>query len=122
MVADHDAVRRALEAALAQSDAEPSERIAELEATIRTLRSSLVAALKNSAQSDAEPNYNAAWDAMLHGTAQSDAEPGLIAAAKWHEEQAEKYSQSAYTNDKMRGMMHMEDARKLRDLAERNEK
>jgi len=37
-----------------QSDAEPSEHIARLEATIRTLRSSLVAALKKPAQSDAE--------------------------------------------------------------------
>jgi hypothetical protein len=43
-----------------------------------------------------------------------DASAGLIEAAEWHEQEALRFAASPYTSDKMRGMMHKEDARKLR--------
>lgn len=46
-----------------------------------------------------------------------DASAGLIEAAEWHEQEALRFAASPYTSDKMRGMMHKEDARKLRARA-----
>jgi hypothetical protein len=49
-----------------------------------------------------------------------DASAGLIEAAEWHEQEALRFAASPYTSDKMRGMMHKEDARKLRACAAAN--
>jgi hypothetical protein len=46
-----------------------------------------------------------------------DTSAGLIEAAEWHEQEALRFAASPYTSDKMRGMMHKEDARKLRARA-----